>query len=164
MNDRLVTTREIDGDPVEIYQRSAMVPNAALSMFPTPTVVECFFVLPAPNWPRVRVRSRRGLARLAFALGRRTGTRLDPRSTNPRFTAAFRVDCDEPDFASTLLTPSLQQHILTKRSVDWSAGEGAIKLFYRGRLRTKRINQALHRLKVFRDLIDPELYTIFADA
>ncbi|MFT5422808.1 MAG: hypothetical protein ACI89L_000577 [Phycisphaerales bacterium] len=48
--------------------------------------------------------------------------------------------------------------------MDWSAGDGTIKLFYRGRLKRKRIDRAIERLVAFRDLIDPELYAVFADA
>jgi len=164
MADRLVTTRDLNGDPVEIYERTAMIPNAALSMIPTPMIVECFYVLPAPGWPKIRIRARRGLARVGYALGRRTGTPLDPKTVGPQFRAAFRVDCDEPDFAHVFLAPPLQRHVLTKRTVDWSAGEGAIRLFYRGKLRTKRIDAALQRLRLFRDAIDPELYAIFAES
>ncbi len=46
--------------PVEIYERTAMMPDPALSMISTPMVFETFYVLPAPDWPKVRIRARRG--------------------------------------------------------------------------------------------------------
>ncbi len=158
MPDHLAETRLIDDIPVEIYQRSAMVANPAIGMIPTRMVVETFYVMPAPDWPKVRIRARRSLARLLYALGRRPGIELD----NSRFSAAFRVDCEDEGFALLLLNPGLQEFLLEKAGVDWSAGGGAIKLFYRGRLRRKKIDRSIARLRRFRDLLDPELFTFDA--
>ncbi len=155
MSDRLALTRLLDDVPVEIYERTGMMPNPALSMIPTPTVFEIFYVLPAPNWPKVRIRARRGLGRLFYRFGRRTGLMLD----DERFNAAFRVDSEDDDFAFLLLSPELQAFLLEKTNVDWSAGRGAIKLFYRGRVRRNRVDRSLERLRRFRDLIDDELFT-----
>ncbi len=88
MPDRLALTRLLDDVPVEIYERTEMMPNPALGMIPTPTVFETLYVLPAPDWPKVRIRARRGLARLFYRFSRRTGLLLD----DERFNAAFRVD------------------------------------------------------------------------
>ncbi len=159
MPDRLVETRYIDDVPIEIYVRSAMIPNPAIYMIPTKVAVETFYVMPAPDWPKVRIRARRGLARLLYRFGRRPGIVLD----NVRFNSAFRVDCEDADFALVLLSPELQAFLLDKTSVDWSAGGGAIKLFYRGGLRKKRIDRSLERLRRFRDLIDDELFTFTAE-
>ena len=75
MTDRLVLTELLDDTPVEIFERTALIPNPALGMVVMPTVVETFYVLPAPDWPKVRIRARRGLAPLLYRLGRRHGTR-----------------------------------------------------------------------------------------
>ena len=155
MADNLTLTRLLDDVPVEIYERSAMIPNPALSMIPIKTVIETFYVLPAPNWPKVRIRARRFFARLLYKLGHRPGLILD----DERFNAAFRVDSEDADFAALLLSPELQAFLLEKTNVDWSAGRGAIKLFYRGGLRKKRIDRSLQRLRRFRDLINEELFT-----
>ena len=160
MSDRLALTRLLGDVPVEIYERTGMMPNPALSMIPTPTVFEIFYVLPAPNWPKVRIRARRGLGRLFYRFGRRTGLMLD----DERFNAAFRVDSEDDDFAILLLGPQLQAFLLEKTNVDWSAGRGAIKLFYRGGLRRNRVDRSLERLRRFRDLIDDELFTFSASA
>lgn len=146
-------TQMLGDVPVEIYERSAMAPNAALGMIPTATVVEVFYVLPAPDWPKVRIRARRGLGRLLYRFGRRPGLMLD----DDRFNAAFRVESEDDDFAISLLRPELQSFLLEKRNVDWSAGRGAIKLWYRGRLRMDRVDRSLERLGRFRDLIGEEL-------
>ncbi len=158
MSDRLALTQLVDDVPVKIYERTAMVPNPAISMIPTPMVIETFYVLPAPDWPKVRIRARRGLARLFYRFGRRTGLTHD----DERFNAAFRVDSEDVDFAILLLRPELQAFLLEKTNVDWSAGHGAIKLFYRGRLRRDRVGRSLERLRRFRDLIDDELFTFSA--
>ncbi len=63
------------------------------------------------------------------------------------------------DFAALLLSPELQAFLLEKTNVSWSAGRGAIKLFYRGGLKRKRVDQSLERIRRFRDLIDAELFT-----
>ena len=159
MADYLTLTRLLDGVPVEIYERSAMIPNPALSMIPIKTVYETFYVLPAPNWPKVRIRARRFFARLLYKLGHQPGLMLD----DELFNAAFRVDSEDDDFAALLLSPELQAFLLEKTNVDWSAGRGAIKLFYRGGLRKKRVDKSLQRLRRFRELIDEELFT-FSDS
>jgi len=156
MSDRLALTRLLGDVPVEIFERTTMMPNPALGMIPTPTVFETFYVLPAPDWPKVRIRARRGLARLSYRFGRRTGLVLE----HEQFDAAFRVDSEDDDFAILLLNPELQAFLLEKTNVDWSAGHGTIKLFYRGRLRRNRVDQSLERLRRFRDLIDDELFTL----
>ncbi len=155
MADDLVLTRLIGDVPVKIYERSAMVPNPALSMIPMKTVVETFYVLPAPNWPKVRIPARRFFSRLFYKFGHRSGLMLD----DDRFNAAFRVDSEDDDFATLLLNTELQAFLLEKTNVDWSAGHGEIKLFYRGKLRRKRVDKSLERLSSFRDLIDDELFT-----
>lgn len=160
MPDRLAMTRLLDDVPVKIYERSAMMPNPALGMIPMPSVYELFYVYPAPNWPKVRIRARRGLGRLFYRFGRRKGLVLD----NDQFNASFRVDCADEDFAILLLNPELQAFLLEKTNVDWSAGHGAIKLFYRGQLRKNRVDQSLQRLRRFRDLIDDELFTFDASS
>ena len=76
-----------------------------------------------------------------------------------RFNAAFRVDSEDDDFAFLMLNTDLQSFLLKKTNVDWSAGRGALKLFYRGRLRRNRVDRSLERLRRFRDLIDVELFT-----
>lgn len=156
MADKLVLTRLLDNVPVEIYERSAMIPNPALSMIPTKTVIEIFYVHPAPtSWPKVRIRCRRFFARLLYRLGKQPGIMLD----DEQFNAAFRVDCEDEEFAVLLLNPQLQAYLLEKTNVSWSAGRGAIKLFYRGGLKRKRVDKSLERLRNFRDLINAELFT-----
>ena len=148
MPDRLALTILLDDQPVEIYERIVMTP--------TPAVIETFYVLPAPDWPKVRIRARRGLASLLYRFGLKPGLVLD----DERFNAAFRVDSEDSEFAVLLLSPELQAFLLEKTSVDWSAGRGAIKLFYRGRLRRGRVDRSLGRLRRFRDLIDNELFLL----
>lgn len=64
MSDRLVTTRLLDGVRVEIFERSIILSNAVIGMVPMPMVCATVDILPAPDWPKARFRSRRGFARL----------------------------------------------------------------------------------------------------
>jgi hypothetical protein len=158
MTDRLVMTREIESLPVEIYERTVMVPNPALSMVPMPIITLSFYVMPAPDWPHVNIRARRGLARLFYTWGRRPGISLE----NEHFVKSFRVDSDDEDFAVLLLTPEIQAFLLDLPGVNWSLGRGAITMFTPGRLVHNRIDGALKQLGDFRRLIDPELFTFHA--
>jgi len=151
MPDKLVKTVFLDNQPVEIYERSQMV---WLGSFMAPVVVECFYKLPAPNWPKVQIRARRGIAKLWYKLGSRSGIMLD----DDAFNAAYRVTSKDEEFAIMLLNLELQAFILDKPTVDWSAGNGLIKLWYKGKLRKKRIDMALARLGHFHSLIAPELF------
>ncbi|MBO6514174.1 MAG: hypothetical protein JJ974_09445 [Phycisphaerales bacterium] len=148
MPNKLIKTTFLGDQPVEIYERSQMM---WLGSFMAPVVVECYYKLPAPNWPKVQIQARRGLSRIFRS---RKGIQLD----DEQFNASFRVRTQDEEFAIMLLNPELQRFILDKPSVDWSAGEGAIKLWYRGKLRKKRIDRSLDRLSKFQSLITPELF------
>ena len=170
MPDKLVMTTHLgdgqdgqDARAVEIYHRIINVPNAAVAMVPMPMVSETFYVLPAPvDWPKVQIRARRGLGRWRYRWGKRWGKRRDKRKgimlESERFNEGFRVMSKDEPFAITLLNPDLQGFILEKQDVDWSAGEGSIKLWYRGRLNKRAIPRALDRLATFERLIAPELF------
>ena len=151
MADKLVKTVFLDNQPVEIYERSQMV---WLGSFMAPVVVECFYKHPAPNWPKVQIRARRGLAKLWYKFGNRTGIMLDDEA----FNAAYKVTSRDEEFAIMLLSPELQAFIMDKPTVDWSAGNGAIKLWYKGKLKKKRIEKALVRLGTFKSHINNDLF------
>lgn len=151
MADKLVMTKFLGEQTVEIYERSQMM---WLGSFMAPVVVECYYILPAPLWPLVQIRARRGIGKLWYKLGNRTGMMLD----DDAFNASYKVTCRDEEFAITLLSPKLQAFIMDKPTVDWSAGNGAIKLWYKGKLRKKRIDQALNRLDKFQSFIEPELF------
>ena len=151
MADKLVKTVFLDDLPVEIYERSQMM---WLGSFMAPVVVECFYVLPAPNWPKVQIRARRGMAKLWYKLGNRAGIMLDDNA----FNAAYKVTSADEEFAIMLLGPELQAFILKKPTVDWSVGEGSIKLWYKGKLKKRRIGKSLDRLGRFTLCIDEALF------
>ena len=153
MTDRLVHSCELEGRPVSVFERSGMVPNPALQMIPTPMVVEVFYECPAPDWPEARIRARRGVFRLLARLGHRPGVRLD----EPEFNLGFRVDAADEDFAIALLSPEMQRFMLEKRGVDWSVGNGRLRLYYRGRLRRGRMARSLDRFGRFWTYVPPEL-------
>lgn len=150
MSDKLVMTKFLENQPVEIYERTQMV---WVGSFMAPVVVECYYKLPAPNWPKVQIRARRRLAKLWYKFGYRTGIMLD----DDAFNAAFKVTSRDEEFAVMLLSLELQGFIMDKPTVDWSAGHGSIKLWYRGKLRKRRVGHALDRIGTFYSLIAPEL-------
>lgn len=123
MADKLVMTKFLGEQTVEIYERSQMM---WLGSFMAPVVVECYYKLPAPKWPFVQIRARRGIGKLWYKLGKRTGILLD----DDTFNASYKVTSQDEEFAITLLNPKLQAFIMDKATVDWSAGNGAIKLWY----------------------------------
>lgn len=151
MADKLVMTKFVGEQPVEIYERSQWM---WLGSFAAPIVVECYYKLPAPNWPKVQIQARRGLAKMFYSRRRHKGIVLE----SDAFNAAYKVKTKDEDFAVLLLNPDLQSFIMNKPTVDWSVGEGFIKLWYRGKLRKKRIDNALNRLAKFQSLITEDLY------
>jgi len=151
MADKVVKTVFLDNQPVEVYERSQMV---WLGSFMAPVVVECFYKLPAPNWPMVQIRARRGIAKFWYKFGSRTGIMLD----DDAFNAHYKVTSKDEEFVIMLLSPDLQAFIMDKPTVDWSVGQGSIKLWYKGKLKKKRIDNALDRLGHFQSLIAPELF------
>lgn len=138
MSKKLVETSTIDGRAVRVFQR-----YVEAGYGPTPS--EVYYECDAPNWPKVRIRGRRRL--WLWLLKRFSGPGLE--LDDAAFNKAFRVDAEDDDFAIALLTPEMQHFLLEKRNVDWSVGRGALKLFYGGRLKRKRMPESLERLQRF---------------
>ena len=159
MPDKLVMTKHIGEPPnevpVHIYERTQMV-YAGSTMIPA--VVECFFVLPAPNWPRVRIQARRGLTKWLFRRGIGKGKHAGIMLDDDLFNNVFKVTSKDEEFAIMLLSPELQAFLLTKANIDWSTGDSTIKLWYRGKIRKSRINASLERIAHFQSLIANELF------
>ena len=155
MPDKLVMTKHLgdppDEIPVEIDARSQTI---LINGIPMAYVAECYYSMPAPDWPKVQIQARRGFAKFWFRFGKRSGIMVDDDSLN----AAFKVTSKDEEFAIMLLSPHLQSFILEKRSVDWSVGNGTLKLWYRGKLRKILIQHSLNRLSKFQGLIAEELF------
>lgn len=155
MQDKLIMTKHL-GDPpneipVEIYERSQMVWIGSMMI---PSVTECFYSIPAPNWPKVQIRARRGMAKWWYKRGNLSGIMLDDEA----FNEAYKVTSSDEEFAIMLLSPALQAFILDKPTVDWSTNNRTIKLWYRGKLNKKKTKPALERLDRFQSLIADELF------
>ena len=160
MTDKLVMTKHFGQPPnertVEIYERSQIVPIGAIM---APTVVECYFLLQAPvHWPKIQIRTRRGFAKWFAKSKSQSGILLDDDNFNRTFKVSSKDKERGQDFAIMLLTPELQRFMLEKQGVDWSVGEGAIKLWYRGKLKKKKADRAVDRLAHFESLIPDALY------
>ena len=76
---------------------------------------------------------------------------------NPAFNLRFKVKTDDDDFAIALLSPEMQEFMLTKTTVSWRIVENRICLIYSGRLKLNRMEPSLQRMRRFWELIAPEL-------
>jgi hypothetical protein len=151
MSDKLKQTIQHGDRAVQIFERSTWI---WMGTFAAPMVTEIYYATEAPSgWPKVQVRARRGFGAMFYKPGRKSEFALD----DGRFNRAFKVTTKDRDFAIMLLTPEIQQYMLRKTGVDWSFGDGCIKLWYRGSLKKKRIPQSLERLDGLLELISPEL-------
>ena len=145
-----VHTETLDGRLLQVFERTGLISASP----PAYGVIEMYYQWDTPpDWPKVRIRGRRYLSWVTYRLGHRPGLHLE----DDAFNAAFRVDAEDEDFAIAVLSPDMQRFLLTKRSVDWSLGHGAIKLFYRGRFRKKRMPGSVARLREFWSLLPDEL-------
>lgn len=139
----------IDGRPLILFQSSYMVYTGQAMVQVAHTVYAC----DAPPWPPLHVTPRGLLGRLALRLGRRPDIALE----NEQFNRRLKVRTGDLDFAIALLSPALQEFLLTKPAVRWHTSPGRLCMVYSGTLKPKRIEQSLQRLQGFWALVPPEL-------
>ena len=137
----------LEGRPLRIHEVTAM---AMVANVPTRIPVQCFYEWEAPDWPLSRIR-RRGWLRRLFS--QPSGLLLEDET----FNQWFRVEAADEDFTIALLGPDMQKFLLTKTSVEWTLGEGAIKLFYSGAFRRNRMEGGLERLRAMWALVPEEI-------
>ncbi len=140
----------VHGRPLAVYQHQYMV-FAGTTTFPV--IHTIYLAEVSPLWPKLSITKRSTFAQLARMLGWRNGLQLD----DPRFNRAFKVTTEDDDFAIAMLTPQLQQFLLTKVGVNWHIDLGRFALIYSGKLKHKRLAASVDRLTRFLELIPDEL-------
>lgn len=137
----------LDGRPLRVIEVTAMT---MIANVPARVPVQCFYEWEAPDWPVTRLKRRRWLTRL---LRKPTGLLFEEATFNQWFT----VEAEDEDFTIALLGVEMQKHLLTKTSVEWTIGGGAIKLFYGGGWKKSRMPGTVERLLAFWELVPIEM-------
>lgn len=144
-----VITGELDGRELMIFEASYMIFTGQTMI----QVAYTFFIVQAPAWPRTNIISRNFFGRLLARLGRAKGLQLE----SPEFNIRFKVTSDDEDFAIALLSPQMQEFLLTKTTVRWRIFDGRVCLIYSGTLKSARIETSLQRIRDFWELVPKEL-------
>ena len=76
---------------------------------------------------------------------------------NPVFNLRFKLKTDDDDFAIALLSPEMQEFMLTKTTAWWRLVGGRVFLIYSGTLKSARMASSLQRMRRFWELVAPEL-------
>jgi len=116
-------------------------------------VQHTIYVAEAPDWPPTRISPRNWLARLAMSLGWRSGLMLE----NPEFNRRFKVTTENDDFVIALLSPQMQEFILSKTRARWRIDAGQVCLIYGGSLKVARMSVSVDRMRRFWELVPQEL-------
>ena len=144
-----VITGELDGRELMIFEASYMIFTGQTMI----QVAYTFYIVQAPAWPRTNIISRNFFGRLLARLGRAKGLQLE----SPEFNIRFKVTSDDEDFAIALLSPQMQEFLLTKTTVRWRIFDGRVCLIYSGTLKSARIETSLQRIRDFWELVPKEL-------
>ena len=135
--------------PIEVFEATYMIHTGQAPIMIAHTV----FAAECPPWPVTHITPRNLLGRLVAALGRRSGLAME----NAEFNRRFKVSTHDEDFAIALLSPEMQEFMLSKWSVRWRISPGRLCLIYRGTLKSDRMATSLERLSRFWELVPPEL-------
>ena len=135
--------------PIEVFEATYVIHTGQAPIVIAHTVyaVEC------PQWPVTHITPRNILARLVARLGRHTGLALE----NPEFNRRFKVKTQDEDFAIALLSPEMQEFMLSHWSARWRIYPGRLCLIYRGSLKPDRMAPSLERMRRFWELVPSEL-------
>jgi hypothetical protein len=144
-----VMAGHLDGRPAVLFEATYMIwtGNMVLPVAHTIYTVDC------PAWPTTHIKPRNPFGRLAVKLGRQPRLAME----NPAFNVRFKVKTDNDDFAIALLSPEMQEFMLTKTTVSWRIVANRVCLVYSGTLKSNRMESSLQRLRRFWELIAPEL-------
>ncbi len=135
--------------PIEVFEASYMIHTGQAPIMIAHTV----YAAECPPWPVTHITPRNILARLAARLGRQTGLAME----NAEFNRRFKVRTHDEDFAIALLSPEMQEFMLSKWSARWRISPGRLCLIYRGTLKSDRMATSLARMTRFWELVPPEL-------
>ena len=144
-----VMAGHLDGRPAVFFEASYMVSTGQV-MVP---VAHTIYTVESPAWPATHIKRRNPFGRLAVRLGRQPRLAME----NPAFNLYFKVKTDNDDFAIALLSPEMQEFMLTKTTVSWRIVANRVCLIYSGTFKSNRMESSLQRMRRFWELIAPEL-------
>ncbi len=135
--------------PVVVFEVSYMIHTGQAPIMIAHTV----YAAESPQWPVTHITPRNILGRLMVTLGRQPGLAME----NVEFNRRFNVRTHDEEFAIALLSPEMQEFILSKRSARWRICPGRLCLIYRGSVKFDRMETSLQRMDRFWELVPPEL-------
>ena len=140
---------EIGGQHALVYQLRHLISTGQTVVPIYHTVFRC----EAPQWPTTHLTPRGWLGRVLMKLGHSPPLLLE----NDGFNRRFRIKATNEDFAVTLLTPTVQQHLLGKTNVRWIIEPGSLSLVYGGAMKSARLERSVRRVAEFWSLIARDL-------
>ena len=144
-----VMAGHLDGRPAVLFEATYMIWTGNMVV----PVAHTIYTVDCPAWPTTHVKPRTPVGRLAVKLGRQPRLAME----NPAFNLRFKVKTDDDDFAIALLSPEMQEFMLTKTTVSWRIVANRVCLIYSGTLKSNRMESSLQRMRRFWELIAPEL-------
>jgi len=146
-----VMAGDLDGRPALFFEATYMVFTGQMVV----PIAHTIYTVESPAWPTTHVKPRNLFGRLAVKLGRQPRLAME----NPAFNLNIKLTTDDDDFAIALLSPEMQEFMLTKSSATWRLVANRVCLIYAGTLKSARMESSLQRMLRFWELIAPELET-----
>lgn len=144
---------ELAGAAVTCLQHTYVVSTGQATI---PVVTTALLAQAPASWPEVRITPASPLHRLARSVGLSRSLKLDLDA----FNQAFVVRSEDEEFALLLLTPAVQELLLTAPTkLRWRIGQGAIRAHARGKMQAKKLTAQLEALQGFLERIPSELHT-----
>ncbi len=144
-----VMAGHLDGRPAVFFEATYMVSTGQMVV----PVAHTIYTVESPAWPATHVTPRNLFWRLAVKLGRQPRLAME----NPAFNLRFKLKTDDDDFAIALLSPEMQEFMLTKTTARWRIVGSRVCLIYAGTLKSSRMESSLQRMRGFWELVAPEL-------
>ncbi len=135
--------------PIEVFEASYMIHTGQAPIM----IAHTIYAAECPQWPVTHITPRHILERLVARLGRQSGLAME----NAEFNRRFKVKTHDEDFAIALLSPAMQEFMLSKWSARWRICPGRLCLIYRGSLKSDRMESSIERMSRFWGLVPPEL-------
>ncbi len=139
----------LDGRPAILFEATYVV-STGQAVVP---IAHTIYTIESPAWPTTHIKPRNLFGRLAVKLGRKPRLAME----NPVFNLKVKVKTDDDDFAIALLSPQMQEFMLSKTSVWWRIVGSRVCLIYSGTLKSYRMESSLQRMRRFWELTAPEL-------
>jgi len=155
---RHILQGELAGAAVTCLQHTYIVSTGQATV---PVVTTALLAQAPASWPEVRITPASPLHRLARRVGLLRPLKLDLDA----FNQAFVVRSEDEEFALLLLTPAVQELLLTAPTkLRWRIGQGAIRAHARGKMQGKKLTAQLEALQGLLERVPRELHAWPGDA